>query len=155
VSQLKIGQVAERAGVGVETIRFYERRGLIGEPPRSASGHRYYAGGAVERLRFIQRAKELDFTLSEIQELLLLRDDTNRTAGEIKARVRAKVDQISEKMTDLDRIKCALERLADTCDELAPIDACSLFKALDGEGKGSPGEEKPDRSGTGQRHLRG
>jgi DNA-binding transcriptional MerR regulator len=64
VSPLKIGQVAERAGIGVETIRFYERRGVIDEPPRSRSGHRYYSEAAVERLRFIQRAKALDFTLS-------------------------------------------------------------------------------------------
>jgi MerR family copper efflux transcriptional regulator len=158
VSPLKIGQVAERAGVGVETIRFYERRGLIEEPPRSASGHRYYTSGAVERLRFIQRAKELDFTLSEIQELLLLRDDTDRTAREIKSRVREKVGRIEEKLSYLRKIKAALERLADTCDELAPISACRLFEVLEGEEgeeEGSSGDGGLNRRRAGQKLLRG
>ena len=73
MSGFSIGQVARQAGVGVETIRFYERKGLIKEPPRRASGYRQFSLDAVKRIRFIKRAKELGFSLSEIADLLSLR----------------------------------------------------------------------------------
>src|SRR5207248_10492963 len=87
---LSIGQVARRAGVGVETVRFYEREGLLEEPPRRASGYRQYSEQAVTRLHFINRAQKLGFSLKEISELLLLRDDVETCCYEVKQRMLAK-----------------------------------------------------------------
>jgi len=78
---LRIGEVAGRAGVNVQTLRFYERRGLLPEPPRRASGYREYAPESVRRVRFIKRAQELGFTLAEVEELLRLREDPRIPAG--------------------------------------------------------------------------
>jgi len=78
---LTIGQVAKRSGIGIETLRYYERKGLVEEPPRTESGYRQYPEDVVARIRFIRRAKELGFKLSEISELLSLRVDPNTTCG--------------------------------------------------------------------------
>ncbi len=83
---LSIGRVARRAGVGVETVRFYERQGLIEEPPRRMSGYREYDEDVVSRLGFIRRAKELGFTLKEIKELLSLRRDPSTPAADQPSR---------------------------------------------------------------------
>src|SRR6266436_4864358 len=86
MGHLSIGQVARQAGVGVETVRFYEREGLLEEPPRRASGYRQYDEQVVQRLHFIQRAKRLGFSLKEITELLLLRVDAQTSCDEVKGR---------------------------------------------------------------------
>ena len=83
MSELTTGRLAERAGVGVETIRFYERKGLLEEPPRRASGYRQYPEAAVARVRFIRRAKDLGFSLREIDELLALRIDEQNSASAV------------------------------------------------------------------------
>src|ERR687896_82889 len=89
---LTIGQVARQSGVGVETVRFYEREGLLPRPSREASsGYRQYSPEAVSRLRFIRRAKELGFTLREIGELLDLRVDPATNRGDVKRRTAAKI----------------------------------------------------------------
>src|SRR5919199_5139981 len=94
MAALTIGQIARRAGVGVETVRFYERQGLLEEPARKESGYRQYPEDVVARLRFIKRAKELGFSLKEIKELLALRVDPATTCAEVKARAQAKVADI-------------------------------------------------------------
>ena len=93
-----IGSVARRAGVGVETVRFYERQGLITQPPRGASSYRHYPEETVARLRFIQRAKALGFSLRDIRELLSLRVDLTGHSREVKARAQAKIADIEEKI---------------------------------------------------------
>src|SRR5207237_9845446 len=95
---LSIGQVARRAGVGVETVRFYERQGLLEEPPRRASGYRQYSEEVVSRLRFIKRAQQLGFSLKEISELLLLRVDAQASCEEVKGRTDAEIAAGGRKM---------------------------------------------------------
>ena len=87
-SALKIGELARAADVGVETIRYYERRGLLTRPPRRASGYRQYPPQAVNRVRFIRRAQALGFTLREIEELLALRVDDERSCADVRALAR-------------------------------------------------------------------
>ncbi len=89
---LTIGQLAKSAGVGVETVRFYERKGLLAEPNRRPSGYRQYDEEVVNRLRFIKRAKELGFTLAEIKELLSLRRNPTTTCADVKRRSEEKID---------------------------------------------------------------
>src|SRR6266700_6790319 len=84
MATLSIGQVARKAGVGVETVRFYEREGLLEEPPRRTSGYRQYSEEVVKRIGFIKRAQKLGFSLKEITELLLLRVDAQTSCDEVK-----------------------------------------------------------------------
>jgi MerR family mercuric resistance operon transcriptional regulator len=102
---LTIGKVAHQAGVGVETVRFYEREGLIVEPVRSGSGYRQYPEETVSRIRFIRHAKELGFSLREIRELLSLRVASDRSTAEVKAHAQAKIADIEQKICTLRRMK--------------------------------------------------
>ena len=128
---LTIGKVASRAGIGVETVRFYERQGLLAEPDRRASGYRQYGEDVVARLRFIRRAKELGFTLKEVAELLALRHDPAATRSDVRERVRAKVEDIEAKVRDLMRIKGVLLGLEQTCHGHGPADDCPILRAID------------------------
>ena len=134
MSTLKIGTVASRADVGVETIRFYERQRLIDEPPRMPSGYRQYPEDTIARLRFIRRAQELGFSLREIDELLSLRVDPSARADDVKARAEEKVAQIEAKVRDLRRMRVALMELAEACTAGGPVQDCSILQALDGAG---------------------
>src|SRR5258708_36203544 len=101
---LTIGQVARRVGMGIETVRFYEREGLLNRPARSpSSGYRLYEEGVVGRLQFILRAKELGFTLNEIKELLSLRVDPDTCCEDVKARAEAKIADVEGKIEALQR----------------------------------------------------
>lgn len=126
---LMIGQVASQTGVGVETIRFYERQGLLDPPTRRASGYRQYDEDVVTRIRFIRRGKELGFSLTEIDELLKLRVDPDACA-ETKRRVDEKIGQIDEKIRDLQRVRDALSDLASTCGESRDTSQCPILEAL-------------------------
>jgi len=128
---LTIGQVARHAGVGVETVRFYERQGLLDEPPRRASGYRQYTPEAVTRLRFIKRAKELGFSLKEITELLSLRVDPATMCGEVKQRAEAKIAVINAKLRDLQQMKEALTTLVAACSGSGPTSQCPILDALE------------------------
>ncbi len=129
---LTIGKVAARAGVGIETIRFYEREGLLEDPPRTASGYRQYPGDAVGRIQFIRQAKELGFSLREISELLSLRADPGSSCGDVQSQAQAKIAAIEAKIQALERMKSALEKLV-ACDGEAPISECPILVALDVE----------------------
>ena len=94
MEKLTIGQLAKRANVNLETIRYYERRGLIPEPPRSESGYRMYSRDAVARTEFIKRAQALGFSLREISEIFALRMEPETTCGDMKAKVEAKIEDI-------------------------------------------------------------
>jgi MerR family mercuric resistance operon transcriptional regulator len=131
---LTIGQIARQAGVGVETVRFYERQGLLAGPARTAAGHRQYTEDVVERLRFIRRAKELGFTLKEIGELLTLRLDLGTSCAEVRARAKAKISSIETKIRDLQQMWQALDKLVASCRGRGPISACPILDALDKEG---------------------
>src|SRR5215469_15311586 len=112
---LSIGQVARRAGVGVETVRFYEREGLLEEPPRHASGYRQYSEQVVKRIHFIKRAQRLGFSLKEIAELLLLRVDTQTPCEEVKRHAEAKVAEVEQKLIELQRMRQVLLQVAALC----------------------------------------
>lgn len=128
---LTIGQVARGAGVGVETVRFYEREGLIATPPRRASGYRQYPPQVVQRILFIRRAKELGFSLREITELLSLRVDPSCTCGDVRRRAEDKVADIDERMRTLQRMREALVRLVDACHGSGPTSECPILDALE------------------------
>lgn len=131
---LTIGQLAKQAGVGVETIRFYEREGLLAEPKRRPSSrYRQYSPQAVRRVRFIRHAKELGFTLKEIQELLHLRVDPDSTCAEVRRRAQSKVADIEARISSLERMKGALERLAARCRGRGPTKECPILEELDRE----------------------
>ena len=95
---LTIGRLAREVGINLETVRFYERRGLLPRPPRSASGYRLFPADAKRRLKFIKRAQELGFSLSEIRELLALRMSQRTTSAEIRKRTQAKIADIEGKI---------------------------------------------------------
>jgi MerR family copper efflux transcriptional regulator len=130
---LTIGRVSRRAGVGVETVRFYEREGLIEEPPRRLSGYREYDDKVVSRLGFIRRAKDLGFTLKEIKELLSLRRDTTTSATDVKRQAETKIADIEGKIRSLQKMKKALAKLTSACSCHGTSAECPLLHALDGE----------------------
>ena len=133
MSGLTIGRLAKQVGLGIETVRFYERQGLIEPPPRTDSNYRIYPEEEVTRLRFIKKAKRLGFTLNEIKELLFIRHDPNATKADIKNRTLNKIEDVKQKISDLTRIKMALEHLVSSCDGHGPLEECPILEALDSE----------------------
>ncbi|MDB5294606.1 MAG: merR1 [Phycisphaerales bacterium] len=160
IKPLTIGQLAHRAGVGVETIRFYEREGLLAEPQRRASGYRQYGEDVVARLRFIRRAKELGFTLKEVAELLSLRLDPDTTPADVKRRAEAKLADIEAKVRTLRRMHKALSKVTAACGGHGKIGDCPILDALEREadpcaheeheesGRGDAGADATSRKGT-------
>lgn len=134
---MKIGELADRAGVNIQTVRYYERRDLIPEPDRTDAGYREYGEADLNRLRFILRAKELGFTLAEIRELLELRASPGATAGDVRGRAVAKMEAVDAKLRDLRRIQEGLRRVVRSCDAHGPPEECALIHALQGE----PGQD--------------
>lgn len=131
---MTIGKLAKSAGVGVETVRFYERKGLLEEPSRGESGYRQYPPGTLTRLHFIRQAKELGFTLPEIQELLSLRAKPGASCAEVQERIQAKIDNVEEKIRSLERMKRALNGMAGICLSGAlPTSECPILDALEKE----------------------
>jgi MerR family transcriptional regulator, copper efflux regulator len=131
---LKIGDVAERCGVNLQTIRYYEREGLLPEAPRLASGYRIFPESAVRRVRFIKRAQELGFSLAEIRELLSLRENPDADARNVRERAKAKVADIEEKIRALRGMIDALNTLAERCPGCGPLSECPILDALDANG---------------------
>lgn len=131
-----IGELSRRAGVNVQTVRYYERRGLLAEPRRTLGGYRQYTDDALDRMRFIRRARDLGFTLSEIADLLVLRLDPRTPADAVKRRAHAKIADIDRRVRGLERMRHALVGLAGRCGASGPIEACPLLNAL-----GVPGSE--------------
>ncbi|QDU38799.1 Mercuric resistance operon regulatory protein [Maioricimonas rarisocia] len=133
MTSFTIGQVARQAGVGVETVRFYERKGLLEKPARRASGYREFDEAVVDRIRFIRRAKELGFTLKEIKELLELRLSPATTCADVRSRAETKIVDIESRIQSLERMKHALVRLTRACSGRGRTTACPILEALDQE----------------------
>ncbi|MBU2977750.1 Zn(2+)-responsive transcriptional regulator [Alteromonas sp. C1M14] len=113
----KIGELAKHANVSVDTIRFYEEKGLIAPRTRSSSGYRWFSVDELEKLRFIQRTKAVGFTLSEIAELMALKLHPDaHTCDEVKQVTLDKIEQVSAKISELDKIRQSLQQLAVACD---------------------------------------
>lgn len=128
---MKIGELARKAGVNVQTVRYYEKRGLLPEPERLESGYRAYTLASLERLQFIRRSQELGFTLAEIEELLALRTDPRTTAGEVKERAESKIADVEQRIEDLRQIQHALKHLAGQCHGgSGPTGECPLLDAM-------------------------
>ena len=127
---MQIGELAERAGVNVQTVRYYERRGLLPEPERKASGYRIYDEGDALRLRFILRAKALGFTLSEIVELLDLRVDPHRTADDVRRHAEEKIADVESKIRDLRKIRRVLRQVVESCKAHGSPEECALMHAI-------------------------
>ena len=130
---LKIGEVAERGGVNLQTIRYYEREKLLPEPPRLASGYRVYPDQTVRRVRFIKRAQEIGFTLAEIRELRTIRIDAGRDSAEVRALANAKITNIEEKIQTLHRMKEGLGRITERCSGCGPASECPILESIDSD----------------------
>lgn len=133
MGMLTIGQLAKEANVHVETVRYYERRGLLAAAGRRSSGYRQYAADAVGRIRFIKRAQELGFSLHEIAELLSLRVEAQTACTEVKQRAEAKVAEIEQKLEALQRMRQVLLELLQHCDMEEPTGECPILAALDAD----------------------
>ena len=140
---MTIGVAAKNAGVGVETIRFYEREGLIDMPPKPAGGgFRVYPEDAVGRILFIRQAQEVGFTLREVKELLALRVDPEASCTDIRQLAQAKHENVRQKIAQLKRMKVALERLINACTGEGSAESCSIIGAFEANGRGKNSDNK-------------
>ena len=131
MNALTIGKAARRAGVGIETIRFYERQGLIEQPPKPpAGGYREYSEEAINRVRFVRQAQELGFTLKEIDGLLALKADPDSDASEVRATALTKLEEVGRKISQLERIGSALRVVIEACPATGALSCCSIMDAL-------------------------
>ncbi len=135
-----IGELADRSGVGVETVRFYEREGLLQVPPRTGGGYRIYDVHAVRRVRFILRAKDLGFTLAETKELLDLRVTDPKACGDVEATARAKIADVEARIQELERIRTVLGDLVRACAASERTGECPILDSLADEPKRNGGE---------------
>lgn len=126
---LTIGRIAKQADVGVDTIRFYEQKGLLPQPQRTAKGYRLYPPATVERLNFIRRAKRLGFSLEEITALLDLQDNGG-TKSAVKTLTNRKLEQINAKITDLESMRDVLQSLNQRCSGRGNVAGCPIIEAL-------------------------
>jgi DNA-binding transcriptional MerR regulator len=117
--------------VNLQTIRYYEREGLLPEAPRLTSGYRVFSTDAVRRVRFIKRAQDLGFTLSEIRELLSLRIDHERDSGTVRELAVKKIKDIEDRIRSLQAMKGALERLTERCSGHGPASECPILDSID------------------------
>ena len=132
---MKIGEFAQRAGVAIDTVRYYERQGLLPQPLRRASGYRSYAEADVSRLRFVRRAKALGFTLGEIRDLLDLSGRRDNDMGGLKAAAAAKLADVEARIEELSRIRAGLHALVDACPGHGALQQCPILHALDEDAK--------------------
>ena len=133
VEKLTTSRLARLGGVNLETVRYYEREGLLPHPPRTRSGYRIFPREAARRLRFIKRAQQLGFSLTEIRELLALQVKPGVKRGEIRARAEAKILDIEQKIKILTAMKRSLAQLTTQCSGCGPIAACPILESLDHE----------------------
>ena len=131
-SGLTVGRTARLAEVGIPTMRFYERAGLLPKPPRTTANYRLYPEETVTRIRFIRRAQQLGFTLKEIKELLELRVSRRTSCAQVRAHAESKMTDIEERIRSLQQMKRALTKLAHEC-ETQSGGHCPLLMYLEGE----------------------
>lgn len=127
---LTSGQLAKKCDVGVETLRFYEREGLLPKPARTGSNYRQYPAEAVERVKFIRRAQLLGFQLKDIKELLTLRDDPDAGSGDVREKALAKLADIDQRIKDLEAMQAELTRLVAACSGTGPATDCPILTAI-------------------------
>ena len=130
-TSFSIGKLANQTDVNIDTIRFYERRGLLPDPERRASGYRIYNADTIDRLRFIVNGKELGFSLAEISDLLTLKVDPDTSCADVKLRADAKISSVREKIESLQNIEKALTKLSNECHGAGPQGDCPIIDALE------------------------
>ena len=130
---LTIGRLAGEVGLNLETVRYYERQGLLPKPPRTSSGYRVFSDEAKRRLRFIKRAQALGFSLREIKELLSLRVSSRSSCAEIKNRAQSKLTEIETKIKTLNSMKRSLQKLIQGCSGNLRLSECPILESLDAE----------------------
>lgn len=131
MEQLTIGLLARKCRVNLETIRYYERQGLLPKPPRLPSGYRTFPPDVIRRLHFIKRSQGLGFSLKEIKELLALQINPRTSCADVRSRAEAKIADIAEKMRTLEAMKQALEHLATACSGRGSVSDCPILESLD------------------------
>jgi Hg(II)-responsive transcriptional regulator len=125
-----ISEAAEQAGVNTQTLRYYERRGLLPRSPRRPSGYREFPAETVRVVRFIKRAQELGFSLDEVADLLRLRRQPGRDRRKVRAIAERRVAQIEQKIAELERMRSALQHLSHACHAGTTLE-CPILEALD------------------------
>ena len=130
---MPIGALAAAANVNVQTVRYYERRGLIPKADRTPGGYRQYTGESVARIRFIKRAQDLGFSLREVADLLNLRIRRDTACAEVEAKASSKISLVEQKIGELEAIKSALEDLVDACHANAVTGDCPIIETLERE----------------------
>lgn len=128
---LNRGQAAKAAQVGSETLRYYERIGIIPKPARSAGNYRVYDDETVQRIRFVKHAQDLGFSLEEIDELLSLRATKGSKAADVKRRAQAKIRDVEQRISSLQNIRAALSELVENCSGSGPASTCTILHAID------------------------
>jgi MerR family transcriptional regulator, copper efflux regulator len=131
--ELTIGQVAKAARVNIETLRYYERCGLLEPPMRSESNYRRYPKDTARIILFIKRAQELGFTLKEVRELLSLRNAPSAQSKEIKELARIKLVDINDRIETLQKMSVALAKLVSQCSGVGSVDQCAILQAIESE----------------------
>ena len=139
---LTIGQVARQSAVNIETVRYYERRGLIAEPPRKASGYRQYDHQVVQRIQFIKRAQGLGFTLKEIGQLLALANGDGSSCGNVRDFATKKVADVESKIRHLQNLKKVLTHLVRQCSEKGSLAECPIIESLAGDTGAEDGKRR-------------
>ena len=133
MEKIRIGRLAELSGVSIDTVRYYEREGLLPKPSRRPSGYREYDHDDVERLRFVRRAKDLGFSLGEIAELLSLTNGRHSDVAAVKRKAQERLAEVEAKITELRRVKRGLAKLIEACPGHGELDRCPIVAALNGK----------------------
>jgi Hg(II)-responsive transcriptional regulator len=144
---MRIGEVAAAVGCNIQTLRYYERRGLLEAPERTVAGYREYPSEAVRLIRFIKRAQDLGFTLHDVEELLKLRNGQSGRRGEVRAVAEAKMRDIETKLGRLKAVHSALKGLLESCANDRESPSCPILDALN-EPEGGPASNGKDGRGT-------
>lgn len=130
MTRIGTSELAKQGGINVESIRFYEKEGLLRKPPRTAGGYRVFSSDDVRRVRFIKRAQELGFSLREIKELLALSSEPGTDCADVRERAMAKLADIDRRIADLKQMKAALARVTATCGGRGTINGCPILGSL-------------------------
>ena len=158
MSGLRSSEFARQGGINLESIRYYEKEGLLPKPPRTSGGYRVFSPDAVRRVRFIKRAQELGFSLREIKELLALRLDPDTTCADVRKRAEEKLRDVERKIADLRRMTRTLARLTAACPGRGATGDCPILESLDepnprftaGDAEPLPNRRRRDAFGRGR-----
>jgi Hg(II)-responsive transcriptional regulator len=132
---LTIGVLAKKSDVGVETVRFYERKGLLPKPQKPTSGFKHYEPEDIKRIKFIKRAQDLGFTLREVKELLKLKVDKKATCGQVMKKTDEKMSEVDQKIKDLQRMKKSLKQIKDCCEDgTQTLTECPILECFETNG---------------------